>query len=165
MVRYACVSLIGTAISLLSLVSLAWGGFNEGVAAYNRGDYPTAYREFLPLAQRGDARAQANVGRLYHEGHGVPQDYAEAVKWFRKAADQGYTGSQFQLGSLYSHGTMRKPSSGTAKLPSRATTAPRLCSAPCMRGVRGFRRTMCRPICGSISPPHSRHLGSCIKKR
>jgi TPR repeat protein len=104
MVRYACVSLIGTAISLLSLVSLAWGGFNEGVAAYNRGDYPTAYREFLPLAQRGDARAQANVGRLYHEGHGVPQDYAEAVKWFRKAADQGYTGSQFQLGSLYYQG-------------------------------------------------------------
>ena len=36
------------------------------------------------------AQAQYNLGYMYHNGQGVPQDYAEAVKWYRKAADQGY---------------------------------------------------------------------------
>jgi uncharacterized protein len=35
---------------------------------------------------------------LYCEGNGIPQDYTEAVKWFRKAADQGYAEAQGRLG-------------------------------------------------------------------
>ena len=75
---------------LLSLVSPAWAGFEEGAAAYRRGDYAAALREFLPLAQQGDAQAQFNLGVMYGEGQGVPRDYAEALKWFRLAAAQGY---------------------------------------------------------------------------
>jgi len=41
----------------LAIALRAWAGFNEGVQAYNRGDYATAYAEFLPLAVAGDARA------------------------------------------------------------------------------------------------------------
>jgi len=43
-------------------------GFKEGVAAYERGDYQTAFREFKPLAQRGDATAQFNLGLMYSKG-------------------------------------------------------------------------------------------------
>ena len=33
--------------------------------------------------------AQNNIGTLYYHGHGVPQDFAEALKWFQLAAEQG----------------------------------------------------------------------------
>ena len=53
------------------LASPARAGFDEGVAAYNRGDYAAALREFLPLAQQGNADAQTNLGVMYdaHFGH------------------------------------------------------------------------------------------------
>jgi TPR repeat protein len=38
---------------------------------------------------------------MYEYGQGVPQDYAEAVKWFRKAADQGYASALSNLGRMY----------------------------------------------------------------
>jgi TPR repeat protein len=41
---------------------------------------------------------------LYAKGNGVPQDYAEAMTWYRKAADQSYAGAQFNLGVLYANG-------------------------------------------------------------
>ena len=49
-----------------------------GVDAYNRGDYETALKKFLPLAEQGDAAAQFNLGKMYRKGQGVPQDDAEA---------------------------------------------------------------------------------------
>jgi TPR repeat protein len=36
---------------------------------------------------------------MYDNGQGVPQDYATAVRWYRKAAEQGYAKAQFNLGS------------------------------------------------------------------
>jgi hypothetical protein len=44
------------------------------------------------------------VGIMYFNGQGVPQDYAEAVKWYRKAADQGYAEAQTNLGFMYANG-------------------------------------------------------------
>ena len=55
-------------------------------------------------AEKGDASAQAFLGYNYLSGQGVPQDYAEAVKWFRKAADQGLAIAQFNLGTCYANG-------------------------------------------------------------
>ena len=72
----------------LGLTAPAWAGVNEGVAAYNRGDFATALREWRPLAEQGVAEAQFNLGLMYYDGEGVPQDYAEAVKWYRKAAEE-----------------------------------------------------------------------------
>ena len=40
----------------------------------------------------------------YDKGDGVPKNNAEAVKWWRKAADQGDANAQFQLGSMYAAG-------------------------------------------------------------
>src|SRR5262249_45313682 len=41
---------------------------------------------------------------MYQNGKGVPQDDAEAVKWFRLGAAQGYAPAQVKLGSMYSIG-------------------------------------------------------------
>ena len=43
-------------------------------------------KEFRPLAEQGDAQAQYRMGVLNREGLGVPQDFAEAVRWYRRAA-------------------------------------------------------------------------------
>ncbi len=88
----------------LGLTAPAWAGFEEGKAAYNRGDYATALREWRPLAKQGDAEAQFFLGAMYNLGDGVPQDYAESAKWFRKAAEQGNAKAQFFLGIMYEDG-------------------------------------------------------------
>jgi TPR repeat protein len=41
---------------------------------------------------------------MYQGGHGVPQDYQEALKWFRKAAEQADTQAQSMLGGMYANG-------------------------------------------------------------
>jgi tetratricopeptide (TPR) repeat protein len=88
---------------LCSAVSFA-GEFEDGLAAYNRGDYKTALAMFTKAANKGDATAQSNLGHLYYEGRGVPQDYNQAVLWHRKAADQGYAKAQYNLGLMYVYG-------------------------------------------------------------
>jgi TPR repeat protein len=60
----------------------------DAEAAYEQGDYATAFRLWLPLAQQGSPRAQLNVGRMYERGEGVPRDQQAAMDWYRKAADQ-----------------------------------------------------------------------------
>ncbi len=77
------------------------GPFEDGAAAYAKGDYGTALRLWRPLAEQGDARAQYNLGLMYTNGLGVPQDDATAVSWYRKAAEQGFAEAQFNLGSMY----------------------------------------------------------------
>ena len=61
-----------------TLSAPAWAGFDEGLAAYERGDYETAYHEFRPLAEQGDAEAQNGLGVMYDTGQGVTLDYGEA---------------------------------------------------------------------------------------
>ncbi len=78
--------------------------FQAAEDAYNRGDYETAFKKFLPLAEQGDAAAQNNLGGMYAEGKGVPQDYTEAMKWYRLAADQGDAAAQYFLGVMYNQG-------------------------------------------------------------
>ena len=89
---------------MLTVQGLAWSGFDEGLAAHNRGDYDTALREWGTLAEQGNANAQFNLGLMYEKGKGVPQDYKEAVKWYRMAAEQGVTYAQANLGLMYNKG-------------------------------------------------------------
>jgi TPR repeat protein len=56
------------------------------------------------LANQGNARAQTSLGVMYRDGLGVPQSYAEALKWYRLAADQGLASAQFFLGGMYANG-------------------------------------------------------------
>jgi TPR repeat protein len=45
--------------------------------------------------------AQNQLGLLYYDGRGVPQNFKQASVWFRKAAEQGHAGAQVNLGTLY----------------------------------------------------------------
>jgi hypothetical protein len=81
--------------------TVAAGDLQEANAAHTRGDYATALRLLRPLAEQGHASAQTNLGIMYVNGRGVPQNYAEAASWFRKAADQGHDKAQHNLGVLY----------------------------------------------------------------
>jgi len=77
---------------------------DAGIAAYEQQDYATALKEWRPLAESGNARAQFLVALLYYDGTAVSQDYAEAAKWFEQSAGRGYTRAQFNLGEMYATG-------------------------------------------------------------
>ena len=70
---------------------------------------PTAPKESAEVAairvkaNAGDAQAQSTLGMSYL-GRGVPQDYAQAASWFRKAAEQGLADAQNILGSMSERG-------------------------------------------------------------
>jgi TPR repeat protein len=55
-------------------------------------------------AEQGFSKAQFNLGVMYYDGHGVVQDYKEAVKWLTKSAEQGDFDAQSNLGVLYEKG-------------------------------------------------------------
>ena len=62
----------------------------KGNAAHDKGDYATALREWTPLAKQGNASAQYNLGYMYANGKGVPQDYIRAHMWYNFAASSGH---------------------------------------------------------------------------
>ena len=73
------------ATSIFSFQSTAWADtpeqkFKQGLESAKKGDYQTAFKLWLPLAEQGNANTQFNLGNMYYEGKGVKQDYAEAVK-------------------------------------------------------------------------------------
>ena len=96
---------LAVVIALLFSAGSALADWEDGVAAAQRGDHATAFREFLPLAEQGNAKAQTNLGFMYNNGTGVPQNHTEAVKWYRKAAEQGNAPAQYNLGFMYAMGT------------------------------------------------------------
>ncbi|MGA2228825.1 MAG: tetratricopeptide repeat protein [Syntrophobacteraceae bacterium] len=89
---------------LFGFAALAHAGFDDGKAAYDRGYFSTAYKELQALAGLGDAEAQYYLGRMYDRGQGVPEDHAEAMRWYRKAANQGLPQAEFNLGLMYAKG-------------------------------------------------------------
>jgi TPR repeat protein len=94
---------IGDVFPVLGVVGGA-SGIDAGEDAYAKGRYPLALRLMRPLAEQGDARAQAVMGLMYYHGRGVKQDDVEAAKWFRLAADQDEPRAQFNLGVMHAEG-------------------------------------------------------------
>jgi len=80
------------------------GVVSEGVLAFRRGDFITAVRILGPLAERGNAEAQALLGFMYEYGRGVPQNAVVAVHWYTCAAEQGNPAGQYHLGLMYDKG-------------------------------------------------------------
>ena len=78
------------ALAIMALAVPANAGpFEDGMAAYNRGDYATALKLWRPLAEQGDTIAQSNLGVMYEFGLGVPRDFVQAYLWFGLAVAQG----------------------------------------------------------------------------
>ena len=88
------------AIMLAFTVPANAGPFEDGHAAYARGDYANALNLLRPLAEQGLAEAQINLGRMYRLGRGVPRDYAAAHMWFTLAIAQGDEEAQKNRDSL-----------------------------------------------------------------
>ena len=57
-------------------------------------------------AKQGDADAQYKLGEMYDYGRGVPEDFAEAGKWYRKAAEQGHAEAQYKIGKYFFTSTL-----------------------------------------------------------
>ncbi len=101
----------------------AQAGFEDGKVAYARGDYGTAFREWLPAAAAGDARAQHVVGLMYSIGEGVRRDDVQAHMWIDLAVatihprrtSNGQPGSA----SASPHGFLRNTSNGLGTWPRR----------------------------------------------
>ena len=98
------------AATLVSLAGITAGaevtgqGYYDGRAAFNRGDYATAYGKLLPYAKRGIAPVQSQIGLMHANGYGVPVNKQEAIKWYRKASLYGLGEAQMRLGHLYLNG-------------------------------------------------------------
>lgn len=68
------------------------------------GAQDVSYKANIKAARNGDAYAQFLIGKCFHKGDGVDQNYDLAAFWFRKSADQGNAFSQFALGLYYGQG-------------------------------------------------------------
>lgn len=64
-------------------------------AAFQRGEYLTAFQTALPLAQNGDSAAQTLIAGLYEKGLGIAQDTKQAATWYEIAAKSGNREAKF----------------------------------------------------------------------
>ena len=73
------------------------GPWEDGMVAYNRGDYVPAMKLFRPLAHAGNVKAQNALGVMYRRGQGVARNSARAFMWFSLAARKGDTQAKASL--------------------------------------------------------------------
>jgi hypothetical protein len=71
-----------------------------GIDAWQQADYSGAVAIWRPLAEKGDADAEFNLGQAYRLGRGVLTNVAAAKTWFERAANQGHVDAQTTLGLL-----------------------------------------------------------------
>jgi len=88
---------------MLVMVAQAQRSAVDLFQAASKGD-AAAFAQLRALGNKGDAKAQYNLGLMYAEGTGVPRDFDQAVSWFRKSAEQGNALGQFSLGAMYANG-------------------------------------------------------------
>ena len=93
-----------TVFSLVSFGHIAWADTELGKLYYEAGNFERVFKEFNESAKKGEAEAQYNLGVMYANGEGLPENNAEAVKLWLLAADQGYARAQYNLGVMYANG-------------------------------------------------------------
>ncbi|NDB68752.1 MAG: sel1 repeat family protein [Methylocystaceae bacterium] len=80
--------------------------YNDALAASKRGDFFTSFKLLKPLAEKGDSRAQGELGALYLSGRGAPKDPKEGMRWTKEAATKGLATAQYNLGIMYLDGQL-----------------------------------------------------------
>jgi len=78
--------------------------FARGRMAFLFGYYDIARELWMPLANDGYAKAQANLGWMYQTGKGVQKDLKKAVEWYLKAAKQDHAIAKNNLGVMHENG-------------------------------------------------------------
>lgn len=76
----------------------------QALSAYRGGDFELAVKIWFPLAKNGNAQARYQLGGMYQNGDGLPQNYTEALKWYLLAAQQGHSLAQAYLGQMHLSG-------------------------------------------------------------
>jgi hypothetical protein len=92
------------ALSAMMCCGATLASLTEGLDALRKNDFAAAERELRPLAERGDPEAQYRIGLMYEFGKGYPQDKAQGIVWFLKAAEQNHAAAQTELAILYATG-------------------------------------------------------------
>lgn len=92
--------LLGTAAAVIAIAVMA----TAGMVAQTVDEGNPRLQATIRAAERGNAKAQFNLGDMYRIGEGVPQDQSEALRWWRMAAEQGHAGAQSTLGVMYEAG-------------------------------------------------------------
>src|SRR5580658_3642264 len=77
------------------------GPFEDGYAAYQRGDYAEAVRSYEIAAAQGSSGAAYNLCLMYYDGKGVKEDLVGAFRWCRMAAEEGNPSSQAMISGMY----------------------------------------------------------------
>ena len=95
--------ILGGLLAVMLASTASAGDYEKGREAYHNRDYATAIIELTPLAEGGDAEAQFLMGLAY-SADSLIQDYAETMKWYRLAAEQGHNGARSNLGWMYHNG-------------------------------------------------------------
>ena len=95
-----------TLLFVLALAVIPVGVDAQGTAVASCADISpsSALEDVRTCAEQGDAGAQYNLGYMYTRGGDLPEDYAEAVRWYRLAAEQGFAPAQNDLGVMYDNG-------------------------------------------------------------
>jgi len=102
--RWALTLIVLISLAARALPAGAQGAVDEGMAAYQSGDYAKAVQLWRPLAENGDVTAQYRLGIMYAEGKGVAQDDKESFKWFQRAGEKGNAAAQYNVGASYAGG-------------------------------------------------------------
>ena len=89
-------SLIAAALGATSVAAMA-GPWEDGMAAYNRGDYVPAIQVFRGMARAGNTKAQGMLGAMYQRGQGVAKSSSHAFMWLSLAASRGDARAKAEL--------------------------------------------------------------------
>ena len=95
-----CKYLLAAAMLIATSAPLSAQSVKAGIEAWQRSDYAGAVAIWRPLADKGDADAEFNLGQAYRLGRGVPTNLAAAKTWFERAAKQGHVDAETTLGLL-----------------------------------------------------------------
>jgi hypothetical protein len=99
MKKLVIAGLIAAALVLGGANALA-GSWEDGLAAYNRGDYVPAMALLRSLARQGNAKAQATIGAMYRKGQGVTKSSAHAFMWLSIAAARGDAAARTEMNEM-----------------------------------------------------------------
>lgn len=89
---------------VMALGDAAAGPIEDGVKAYEQGDFQKAVKLWSEAAAAGDPEAQNKLGVMYHDGKGVPRSDQKAIELWRNAAEAGHPAAQNNLGIMYDLG-------------------------------------------------------------
>jgi uncharacterized protein len=96
--------ILALAALALAAGSAAAGPLQDGARYFQHADYNHALASWRPLAVQGNPIAQNNLGIMYLDGKGVPQNTSEAVRYLSLSAAAGSSLGQNNLGGLYRDG-------------------------------------------------------------